>query len=95
MEKENQLYEVEIKSQALLREDKKSFVTYFRGGEPKDVLMNARKLYPQYTNPEDKPVVHVNEITQEEYNKRFHDNVVYQRGVVLEGKVDISEIIPN
>jgi hypothetical protein len=54
-----QLYEVEIKSKALLRENQKGFITYFRGGKPETIVSNCKILYPQFTKPEDSPTVNI------------------------------------
>lgn len=93
MSKKNQLYEVEIKSQALLREGKKSFVTYFKGGDYETIVSNCRILYPQYTNPEDKPNVDITPISLGEYRTRAKTNLIKKKGLMLEGKGDISEIM--
>ena len=39
-----QLYEVEIKSQSLLREGQKGFITYFRSDDAKLIASNVRYL---------------------------------------------------
>lgn len=86
------IYEVEIKSQSLLREGKKGLITYFVGGETKVIASNVRKLYPKYTKPKDKPVVLINEIKQKDYNKMLLNGVT-QKSVLLKGNVDINEIM--
>lgn len=83
MRKKNQLYEVEIKSLALIREGKKSFITYFRGGNKKTIVSNAMVLYPQFTKAEDKPVVNITPISYSEYQKRVDTNVVRQKQHVI------------
>jgi hypothetical protein len=87
--KQKKLYEVEIKSQAILQEGKKSFITYFQGGRAKRIISNLRILYPQYMNPEDKPLVNITEISQQEYLERKEGKQVMQKGHMLEaeGKV--------
>lgn len=95
MEKEKQLYEVEIKSQALLRENKKGLVTYFRGGKKKTIVMNVQKLYPQYTNPDDAPVVNITPICEEEYNKRVGVDFIRQKQHLMKVHGDLSEIMGN
>lgn len=74
-----QLYEVEIKSRAIFKEGKKSLVTYFRGGKKEMIVKDVMQLYPQYTDPKDKPIVNVTPITQREYDKRSKTNIVTQK----------------
>jgi hypothetical protein len=75
----NQMYEVEIKSNALLKEGKKSLITYFRGGNKKTIVNNTRVLYPQYTDPNDKPIVSITPITFREYEERVGGNMIHQK----------------
>lgn len=86
MRNKDKLYEVEIKSKALLREGKKGFVTYFQGGTHKQIISNCKKLYPQYMNPDDKPNVNITPISKEAFEKRKKDNVVYQKQHLIEAK---------
>lgn len=79
MRKKNQLYEVEIKSQALLRENKRGFITYFKGGNKKTIVMNVQKLYPQYTDPKDEPVVNIRPIKYREYQERLKTGIIEQK----------------
>lgn len=86
MRKQDQLYEVELKSMALIREGKKGFITYFKGGNKKTVASNMRKLYPQWTKPEDKPVVNITPISYREYEERTKTNTIQQKGHLLKGE---------
>ena len=83
------LYEVEIKSQALLKEGKKSFITYFQGGRAKRVISNLRLLYPQYMNPEDKPLVNITVITAEEYEARKSGKQIRHKAHMMEAEGNI------
>lgn len=65
-----QLYEVEIKSKALLREGQRGLITYFRGGRKKTIVKNVQKLYPQYTDPKDQPIVNITPISEKKYKER-------------------------
>ena len=87
--KKKQLYEVEIKSQALLREGKKGLVTYFQGGRKKQIASNVRFLYPQYTKPEDKPVINITPISFSEYEYRKNGGVIKQKAHLIEGEAHI------
>ena len=80
------LYEVEIKSGALIDIGKKGFVTYFEGGQKKTIVKNVLKLYPQFTQPEHKPIVNITPITYEEYEKRQEDGIVRQKQVLVSGR---------
>lgn len=73
------LYEVEIKSEAILAEGKKSFITYFRGGQKKTIVSNVRKLYPTYTDPKDKPVIEITPISEIEYQARVNGARIEQK----------------
>ena len=84
MRRKDQLYEVEIKSQALLNEGKQGFICYFKGGNKKTIVMNVQKLYPQYTNPDDKPVVNITPIKFREYEKRANGGTIEQKQKLLE-----------
>lgn len=79
MSVKDQLYEVEIKSQAILREGQRSLVTYFKGGPKKTIVANVQRLYPQYTNPVDKPVVNITPITFREYKERCETGIIKQK----------------
>ena len=83
------LYEVEIKSRALLKEGKKSFITYFQGGRAKRVISNLRLLYPQYMNPEDKPLVNITVITAEEYEARKSGKQIRHKAHMMEAEGNI------
>lgn len=84
MRQKNQLYEVEIKSEALLREDKKGFICYFQGGNRKTIIMNVQKLYPQFTQPEDKPVVNIRPIRYKEYEARLNGEPIEQKQKLIQ-----------
>ncbi len=87
--KKENLYEVEVKSQALLKEGKKSFITYFKGGRAKRIISNLRILYPQYTKPEDKPLINITMITMEEYEARKGGKQIQQKGHMLEAEGNV------
>lgn len=86
------LYEVEIKSQALLREGKKGFITYFEGGQKKTIVKNVMALYPQYTQPEDKPVVDITPITRGEYKKRLNGEQILQKRHLIKGEGHVMQV---
>ncbi len=88
MRKQKQLYEVEIKSQSLLKEGKKGLITYFRGGNHQTVGKNIMKLYPQYTKAEDKPMFNIRAITEEEYKFRENSGTVTQKGHMVRGEAN-------
>ena len=85
MRRKNQLYECEIKSKALSDEGKGSFVCYFSGGNKKTILMNIKKLYPQYTQKEDKPIVNITPMKMKEYNQRVETNIIEHRRRIVQG----------
>lgn len=83
------LYEVEIKSQALLKEGKKSFITYFQGGRAKRIISNLKILYPQYMKTDDKPLVNITIITMEEYEARKNGKQIQHKAHMLEAEGNI------
>lgn len=87
-----QLYEVEIKSQSLLKEGQRGFITYFRSDDTKLIASNVRYLYPQYTDPKDSPVVNITPISEHEYSKRVLTGKIIQKQELLETKADIMRI---
>jgi hypothetical protein len=87
--KTQNLYEVEVKSQALLKEGKKSFITYFQGGRAKRVISNLKILYPQYTKPEDKPLINITVITMEEYEARKSGKQIRHKAHMMEAEGNI------
>jgi len=86
MKKTKTLYEVEIKSRALIREGKKSFITYFQGGRAKRIISNLKILYPQYMNVDDKPFVNITIISQEEYEQRKNGKQIEQKAQLVQEK---------
>lgn len=86
MKKTKTLYEVEIKSMALIREGKKSFITYFQGGRAKRIISNLKILYPQYMNVDDKPFVNITIISQEEYEQRKGGKQIEQKAQLVQEK---------
>lgn len=78
------MYEVEIRSQAILKEGKKSLITYFQGGNKKTIASNVRVIYPQFTKPEDKPIVSITPITFREYEERKNGGMIKQKGHMVE-----------
>lgn len=82
--KKNQMYEVELKSKSILKEGKKSLITYFQGGNKKTIAMNVRHLYPQYTKEEDKPTVFITPISYKEYQERTNSGKINQKGHMVE-----------
>jgi hypothetical protein len=91
-----QLYEVEIKSQSLLKEGKKSLVTYFQGGLKRNIVLNVKQLYPQYTNPQDNPIVLITPISKSEYEKRLKTNVVNQKKHLIDiQSIELKEDAKN
>jgi hypothetical protein len=88
--KKNKMYEVELKSKALLREGKKSLITYFQGGPKKLIVSNLKYLYPQYTNPEDKPQVDITPITYTQFEERKNGIQVSQKRHLVEEKGEVK-----
>lgn len=86
MDNSEQLYEVEIKSQALLREGQRGFITYFRGGPEEAIVRNVQKLYPQFTKPKDKPNVLITPISEKEYSERKKGRKIKQKGQILQAR---------
>jgi energy-converting hydrogenase Eha subunit F len=87
-----QLYEVEIKSKALLRENQKGFITYFRGGKPETIVSNCKILYPQFTKPEDSPTVNITPITEEEYSKRLLGKNIIQKQELVSTRANVMKV---
>jgi hypothetical protein len=87
--KENKLYEVEIKSMSILRDGKKSFITYFQGGPAKRIISNLKILYPQYMNTDDKPMVNITPISMKEYLARKNGEQIEQKGHMMEAEGNI------
>ena len=83
------IYEVEIQSMEILRQGKKSFITYFQGGHKTRIVSNARKLYPDFFKEEDKPVVHITQITYKEYLARLNGKQIEQKKQYVEAKANI------
>lgn len=91
-----QMYEVEIKSKALLREGKRGLITYFEGGRRKTIVSNVRKIYPQYTDPKDEPVVNITPIKREEYEARVNGRQINQKQHLISHKAgDKNETLAN
>jgi hypothetical protein len=90
-----QLYEVEIKSKALLREGKNGLITYFRGGQKKTIASNVRKIYPQYTDPVDAPVVNITPISFRDYEQRKNGGEIRQKQHLINQRVDINGTLEN
>jgi hypothetical protein len=89
MKNKNKIYEVEIKSQSLLREGKKGFITYFQGGPKKKIVSNVQKMFPQFTNPKDKPMVNITPISFKEYQLRVDGEPIKQKGHLITMKEHI------
>lgn len=89
MKRRKQLYEVEIKSMAIIREGKKGFITYFEGGPHQQIISNLRILYPQYMDPADKPVVNITKISRKDYNRRIKGDHIkqYAQMIKTEGHI--------
>ncbi len=83
MRRKNQMYQVELKSKSILKEGKKSLITYFQGGNKKTIAMNMMRLYPQYTKPEDSPVVSIQAISFKEYNEIVNGKQIIQTSVMV------------
>lgn len=91
--KMKKLYEVEIKSMAIIREGKnKSFITYFRGGTHEQIISNLKILYPQFMKPEDQPVVNITRIKEKEYRRRKKENIIRQKQVALTHKDYVMKV---
>lgn len=89
MNNKNKIYEVQIKSKALIQEGKKSLITYFKGGTHEQIVANARALYPQYTKIEDKPNIDITPISLREYKKRLSGDIVVHKGLLIKGEAHI------
>ncbi len=89
MRKQEQLYEVELKSKSLLREGKKGFITYFKGGNKKTIASNVRKLYPQWTKEEDKPIVNITPISYREYQSRLDSDIIKHKAHLMKAEAHI------
>lgn len=79
-------YEVEIKSLALLREGKRGLVTYFKGGPKELIASNCRKIYPQYTKPEDNPIVNIRKIPFREIKRIQEGGQITQKQTMYQTK---------
>lgn len=90
-----QLYEVEIKSMEIIKNGKKGFICYFKGGDHKTIVSNCRKLYPQYMKMDDKPNINITPISNTEYRNREKSGTIKHRGLMLEGRGHIDEIMGN
>lgn len=90
--KNKRLYEVEIKSAALLREGQRGFITYFEGGQKKTIVKNVMALYPQFTNPEDNPVIEITPITRTDYKKRLVGQQIQQKRHLIKGEGHIMQV---
>ena len=86
----NNLYEVEIKSMAIIREGRKSLITYFKGGPIKRIISNLQKLYPQYTNPDDQPNISVTKISYSEFQERLNGKTIRQKAHLIQGETNIE-----
>lgn len=84
------LYEVELKSKALLREGKKSLITYFQGGPKKRIVSNLIILFPQYTQPEDKPQVDITPITFRELEERRNGTQINQKRHLIQEEGNVK-----
>jgi hypothetical protein len=82
----HKLYEVEIKSLAIIREGQKSLITYFKGGNHAQIISDCKQLYPQYMNPDDKPNVNITPISYRAYKERVNTNLIKQKGVLVDVK---------
>lgn len=86
MRKRDQIYEVEIKSQSLLREGKRGLITYFQGGTHEQIAANIRQLYPQYTQKEDLPMFNIRPISFKEYTERVTTGKISQKAQLLKAE---------
>jgi len=91
MANSERIYEVEIKSQALLREGMKSFITYFMGGRKKTIVSNVQKLYPQFTAAEDKPIVLITPISKKEYEFRKGGGQIQHKRHLIKKDANITQ----
>lgn len=89
MNNENKIYEVSIKSKALIAEGKKSLITYFKGGTHEQIIANARALYPQYTKVEDKPNIDITPISFREYERRRKGAQIIHKGIMVKGEAHV------
>ena len=94
----SKLYEVEIKSLALLREGKK-FDYLFSRSWTELIASNVRYLYPQYTKEEDHPVVDITPISKKEFRRRKRGKQIKQKRQLVStsgfifNEVDLDEIM--
>jgi energy-converting hydrogenase Eha subunit F len=87
-----QLYEVEIKSKSILRENQRGFITYFRGGNPETIVSNCKILYPQFTQADDEPVVNITPISEVEYTERLLGKQIVQKQEVVGTHADVMKV---
>jgi len=50
----------------------------------KTIIMNVQKLYPQYTKPEDSPVVNITPIRYNKYEGRKNGGEIKQKQQIFE-----------
>lgn len=90
--KRNQLLRVEIKSEALVKEGKKGFITYFKGGSDKMIIHDLKQLYPQFMADEFKPNVDITPITRKQYNMDVNTKRVNVKGQMVKGRANIMKL---
>jgi hypothetical protein len=90
--KKTQLLKVEIKSKALFKINQKGFITYFKGGNDELIIRDLRQLYPQYMKSEDKPVVNITPITDEQYEKDLETNRVNEKQQLVTSRENIMKL---
>lgn len=89
--KKEQIYEVEIRSRAILKEGMRSLITYFKA-EPNNEELIAKNVgwkYPQYTRKQDKAEVDITPISQETYNKRLNGGVIKQKRQLVQERANV------
>lgn len=93
----SKLFLVQVKSDSLIREEKQALLIPMsmekediKGVKPKNIhdalIRDAIKLYPQYTNVEDRPSFSISVMTKKEYNEWIKTNVYKQKSFVREVK---------
>lgn len=87
----SKLYLVQIKSDAIEKENKKALIIPMEfeneGKKPRRkkihnaLIRDARKLYPQYTKIDDNPIFSISEMTQKEYVEWSETNILKQKSI--------------
>ena len=89
--KRKQLLRVEIKSEAIFRDKKKSFVTYFQGGTDRLIIHDVKQMYPQFMADEDHPVVEITPISKKQYKMDLNTKRVNVKGQAVQTHANVMK----